>query len=70
MGYEGIKWVFTQIHTGSIQCLCTYIQSYLASVFSPPTLCVACIVMPHLNIDTARRAVFLESATGYLVHKL
>ena len=30
-----MKRVFTRVHTGSIQCLCTYICSYLASFLRP-----------------------------------
>ena len=58
--------VFTRVHTSSIQCLCTYICSYLASVFS----WLACIAMPCLDIDTTRRVVFLKIAASYSAHKL
>ena len=70
-GYKGIKRVFTWVHTGSIQCLCTYICSYLDSAFSLPTLFnwLACIAKPRLDIDT-RRVVFFKRAAGYSIHKL
>ena len=64
-----------QVHIGSIQYLCTYLHSYtVLRVFSLPILCatagLACIAMPHLNIDTSSRVVFLKSNASYLVHKL
>ena len=54
-----------QVHTSSIQYLCTYIHSYtVLSVFPLPTLCaaagLACIAMPRLDIDTKRKSNFLE----------
>ena len=60
-----------QVQTGSIQCLCIYMRSYLVSFFAY-TVCnwLACTAMPRLDIDTTRRVVFLKSTAGYSIHKL
>ena len=45
----------------------TYVASYLVSFLL--SVWLACITMPHLDVDTSKRVVLLKSA-GYLVSQI
>ena len=64
---KALQRVFTQVNIFFLQWLCMYTCHFASFLYSILCAIAACIAMPHLDIDTSRRVVFLEFSWRALV---